>query len=98
MEIDKKALLQAINVELNNIKDIAVAGAKPARNSATPREKIAESRYDTLGREAAYLAHGQTQRALKCKHKKPVVLDVGVEFVKLSQTMAFNSDSNVAAS
>ncbi|RBW43609.1 transcription elongation factor [Psychromonas sp. B3M02] len=56
-------LMTHLQQQLNN----AQAAAKSAHETATNEENIAENQYDTLALEAAYLAHGQSQRALKCQ-------------------------------
>jgi len=43
----------------------AVTAADEARATATNKENVAENKYDTLGLEAAYLAHGQSKRGLQ---------------------------------
>ncbi len=43
------------------------AAAQFARETATAKENIAENKYDTLGIEAAYLAHGQSVRVEELK-------------------------------
>ncbi|MFT5209278.1 MAG: hypothetical protein ACI9CE_001000 [Flavobacterium sp.] len=40
-----------------------------AHATATHSENVAENKYDTLGLEAAYLAHGQSKRVLECQHE-----------------------------
>lgn len=67
MKINKKELIQAILTEIICIKDIAETSAKQAHDTATHAENAPESRYDTLGLEGAYLAHGQTQRVVDCE-------------------------------
>ena len=55
----------------------ATKAADQAHATATHSENVAENKYDTLGLEAAYLAHGQSKRVLECQEE----LD---EFKKLS--------------
>ena len=43
----------------------ASAAADQARATATDKQNIAENKYDTLGLEAAYLAHGQSERVVQ---------------------------------
>jgi|TARA_B110000211_G_scaffold198353_1_gene228232 transcription elongation GreA/GreB family factor len=50
-----------ITVALNN----SLAAAEEARATATNKENAAENKYDTLGLEAAYLAHGQSERVVQ---------------------------------
>ncbi len=63
--MDKPSLLSeivsAITFALNN----SLAAAEEARETATNKENAAENKYDTLGLEAAYLAHGQSERVLQ---------------------------------
>ena len=40
----------------------AEKAAEVAKETATHKENVAENKYDTLGLEASYLAHGQSQR------------------------------------
>jgi transcription elongation GreA/GreB family factor len=56
-------LMTHLQKQLNN----AQVAAKSAHETATNEENIAENKYDTLALEAAYLAHGQSQRALRCQ-------------------------------
>ncbi|MCJ8340434.1 MAG: GreA/GreB family elongation factor [Pseudomonadales bacterium] len=51
--------------DLNAQLDTSEQAASSAHSQATHRECVAESRYDTLGLEQAYLAHGQSVRALE---------------------------------
>lgn len=64
--MNKALLLQQIITELENVHQVACAAAKRAHDSATDKANKAENQYDTLGLEAAYLAHGQSQRVLEC--------------------------------
>lgn len=61
--VDKKALLAAILTQLENELLIAVNAANNARLDAIDDQSVAETQYDTLGIEASYLAHGQSERA-----------------------------------
>lgn len=65
--MDKSLLLQQILDELEAVYQGAVDAAMLAYNTATHGENVAENKYDTLGLEAAYLAHGQAQRVDECK-------------------------------
>ena len=64
--MNKALLLQQIMTELENVHQVACAAAKRAHDSATDKANKAENQYDTLGLEAAYLAHGQSQRVFEC--------------------------------
>ena len=54
-------LLARSPLALNN----SLAAAEEARATATNKENAAENKYDTLGLEAAYLAHGQSERVVQ---------------------------------
>ena len=62
----------------------AIKAADQAHATATHSDNVAENKYDTLGLEAAYLAHGQSQRVQEC--------EVEIEqFSKISTTQNANS-------
>ena len=63
--IDKNLLILQIIADLNSAIQTALAAADDARATATNKENVAENRYDTLGLEAAYLAHGQSERVMQ---------------------------------
>jgi len=51
-------VIDAVKEELATAEKAAAV----AKETATHKENIAENKYDTLGLEASYLAHGQSQR------------------------------------
>jgi hypothetical protein len=56
-----KAILCAVIVDqLEVAVNSASAAADQARDTATDKQNVAENKYDTLGLEAAYLAHGRS--------------------------------------
>jgi transcription elongation GreA/GreB family factor len=63
--MDKSSLLSAIVGEITSALNSSLAAAEEARATATNKENAAENKYDTLGLEAAYLAHGQSERVLQ---------------------------------
>ena len=63
--VDKKLLILQIIADLNAAIQTALTAADDARATATNKENVAENRYDTLGLEAAYLAHGQSERVMQ---------------------------------
>ena len=63
--LDKTELLKSIVLELKEARDKAAQAADSEKETATNKENVAENRYDTLGLEAAYLAHGQSDRILQ---------------------------------
>lgn len=64
--MDKSQLLHRILSELSGLHEHTIAAARQAHDTATHEENVAENKYDTLGLEAAYLAHGQSQRVAQC--------------------------------
>ncbi|NRB38433.1 MAG: transcription elongation factor GreAB [Pseudomonadales bacterium] len=58
----KTDLILAIIEQLHQQLDSAMSALKMAADTATHKETVAESKYDTFGLEASYLAHGQQQR------------------------------------
>ena len=52
----------ALQAQLTNAEQAAQA----AHDAATHEESVAETQYDTLGLEAAYLAQGQAERVNEC--------------------------------
>lgn len=52
----------ALEAQLSSAKQ----AAKTAHDAATHEESVAETQYDTLGLEAAYLAQGQAERVNDC--------------------------------
>ncbi|MGJ8582039.1 MAG: transcription elongation factor [Psychromonas sp.] len=65
--MNKVQLHQQLMTHLQNQLNNAQSAANSAHETATNEENIAENKYDTLALEAAYLAHGQSQRALQCQ-------------------------------
>ena len=63
--MDKSLLLDAIVGEITSALNNSLAAAEEARATATNKENAAENKYDTLGLEAAYLAHGQSERVVQ---------------------------------
>ncbi|WOH35979.1 hypothetical protein RI844_11360 [Thalassotalea fonticola] len=63
MILDKKQLINAIIIQLEEELKNAINSAEMARLAATDDQSVAETQYDTLGLEASYLAHGQSERA-----------------------------------
>ena len=60
--MDKKQLIEQVISQLQADLDTNIAAANKAREDATHEENVAENKYDTLGLEASYLAHGQSKR------------------------------------
>jgi hypothetical protein len=61
--IDKQHLLRAFLARLERDLDVITRAALLARDEAIDEESRAESKWDTRGQEAAYLAEGQAKMA-----------------------------------
>ena len=67
MQIDKTQLIDALLDELNQSLAMTIHAANEARALATHEQSKPETQYDTVGLEASYLAHGQSQRVEEIK-------------------------------
>jgi hypothetical protein len=63
-EVNRAQLLEQIISHLEDSLKLSIGAAEQDHETATHSENVAENRYDTLGLEAAYLAHGQSQRVV----------------------------------
>ena len=61
--MDKKALLKAIVAQLVSELEVFFRAAQASHAEATHEQSKAESKYDTRGLEASYLARGQSRQA-----------------------------------
>lgn len=86
--MDKTRLFIQIKNQLDCVFDSAKAAAKRAYDTATDEENEAENKYDTLGLEASYLAHGQSKRVAECESDC-------IKFTKFQLT-AFSDDDPVS--
>ena len=64
--------------------------AKQAHETATHKESVAKTKYDTFGLEASYLAHGQYKRVLE--------LEEAFEAFKNLPIVEFSDDDEIAVS
>jgi len=67
LQIDKTLLIDALLDELNQNLATTILAANEARALATHEQSKPETQYDTVGLEASYLAHGQSQRVEEIK-------------------------------
>lgn len=65
--MNKTLIYRQILKELENVFQGARDAAQRAYDTATDEENEAENKYDTLGLEASYLAHGQSRRVAECE-------------------------------
>ncbi|WEM45062.1 transcription elongation factor (plasmid) [Photobacterium sp. DA100] len=62
----KPQIIDLILDDLQQAYQGAMHAADQAHSAATDDQSVAETQYDTLAIEAAYLAHGQSQRVAEC--------------------------------
>lgn len=65
--MNKRALIKKIIARLTADLEVFFRAAHASRAEATHEQNKAESKYDTRGLEASYLAHGQSKQALETK-------------------------------
>jgi len=65
----KTALRAQIQAQLEEMLNNAREAADQAHHAATHEESVAETQYDTLGLEASYLAHGQSERVAQLEEE-----------------------------
>ena len=61
--MNKRALIEKIIAQLTSELEVYFRAAQASRAEATHEQSKAESKYDTRGLEASYLAHGQSRQA-----------------------------------
>jgi len=66
--LDKHTILALIIHQLEADISIAQQAVKTACDTATHKDCLGSSKYETMGTEASYLAHGQGLRLLEIKH------------------------------
>lgn len=67
MKLNKQQLLNTLLEEIDKSLSIATSAANDAKDLATHEQSKPETQYDTVGLEASYLAHGQSQRVAELK-------------------------------
>ena len=68
--MDKCVLKQQLLEALDQQIDAAMAAAQQAQQAASHEDNQPENQYDTLSLEAAYLAHGQSERILQLQQQR----------------------------
>ncbi len=97
---DKALLHHCILLALEANYQIALNAAQQAYETATNTETKAESKYDTFGLEASYLAHGQSKRVeecrahIKCFKALPITLFDTLDEVTMGQLILLEGDLN----
>lgn len=87
--MNKPLVFEQLIATLQTTLDIAIQAANDAHNLATHEQSKPETQYDTVGLEASYLAHGQSQRVSDIK--------LEIDDWQRLQTRTFNHHSEVAA-
>ena len=86
--MDKEQLRQAILAKLEQQLALAEKAANDARELATHEQSQPETQYDTVGLEASYLAHGQSQRVFD--------LQQTLQLYRKLPIKSFSEDSEIA--
>ena len=73
---NKQNIFAAVISSLESQLAVSLEAANNARSQATHTECIAQSRYDTLGLEQAYLAEGQSVRAANLQLEISLIKDL----------------------
>ena len=68
--MDKPTLKAALLTRLDDDIDAALASSRSAQETASHEDNKPENQYDTLALEAAYLAHGQSERILRLQKER----------------------------
>lgn len=86
--MDREQLFNLLFEQLNASLAIAVKAANDAKDLATHEQSKPETQYDTVGLEASYLAHGQSQRVND--------LQLAIEDWQQLKSKSFNQDSKIS--
>jgi transcription elongation GreA/GreB family factor len=81
--VNKQKLLEQLQERLQQKVDATLNAVKEAHALASHEQSKPENQYDTLALEAAYLAHGQSERIAELQ--KQMILLNHFEFIELSQ-------------
>ena len=71
--LDKNQLRTILLASLDQEIEAALAAAQQAQETASHEDNQPENQYDTLSLEAAYLAHGQSERILQLQEERIVL-------------------------
>jgi transcription elongation GreA/GreB family factor len=78
---NKQTIFTAVINNLESQLAVSLEAANNARSQATHTECIAQSRYDTLGLEQAYLAEGQSVRAANLQLEISLIKDLQGKYI-----------------
>ncbi|GLQ32642.1 transcription elongation factor GreAB [Litoribrevibacter albus] len=86
--MNKETLRHAILLKLEDQLQLAIKAANEARDLAIHEQSQPETQYDTVGLEASYLAHGQSQRVFD--------LEVMIQTYRKQVFRAFTDEDEIA--
>lgn len=86
--MNKQRLIDLLLSELQQTLSIATRAADDARDLATHEQSKPETQYDTVGLEASYLAHGQSQRVAELKLDLMLWQNIGVKYFESNDVVA----------
>ena len=79
--MNKQLVIEQLVAKLTEERDILVRAARDSRTEATDESSKSESKYDTRGLEASYLAGGQSRLAEEAEQALKIVQRLGlIEF------------------
>jgi len=87
-DMNKKSVITQIIATLQQSLEATVKAANQAHQTATHKESVAKTKYDTFGLEASYLAHGQFKRVIE--------LEEAVESFKNMPIIEFDDTTEIA--
>ena len=95
---NKQAILEALIMQLEQSLSIAIDSAKHAHQDATHEQSKAETQYDSLGIEMAYLAEGQSKRIDSLRQElqvlKALTFPTNNETVQLGHLVRLTSETS----
>lgn len=86
--MDRELVFNLLFEQLSSSLAIAIKAATDARDLATHEQSKPETQYDTVGLEASYLAHGQSQRVND--------LQLAIEDWQQLKSKPFSEDSKIS--
>jgi len=95
--LNKNLLKEALLESIDNDIEAAIEAAKAAQESASHKDNQPENQYDTLSLEAAYLAHGQSERILQLQNERIRVAKWEVKLFDETDTIAIGALDKIVA-
>jgi len=88
MNINKTNVLTLIVAQLEADIKVSKQAVKVARDTATHKDCLGSSKYETMGTEASYLAKGQGERLLELQRALAYFQQVSVKTVNVIQPLS----------